>query len=870
VKLLNGRGQVRQERALGANSVWDFVDTVYDNMGRVAQQSRPYRNGDTPLWSTTTYDALSRVLSVQAPDGSTTQTFYNETSRPDVASSAPGETTRIQDAWGRERWGRSDAQGRLVEIVEPNPSGSGSVSSGGLVTTYSYDTPGNLTTVNQGSQTRSFKYDSLGRLTAQKLAETSPTLNSAGSYVGSGQWSDVFTYDDRSNLTSRTDARGVKTVFSYNSDPLNRLQSVSWDTSGFGDTGNPIVGAASVSYQYRAKSSGSDLLDVTQLSSVSTSGVSTESFGYDSEGRINTKTLTLTSRSSYPFVTDYIYDSLDRITDVRYPAEYGNGSVPRKLVHHTFDVASRLTSLTVDGQSQASNINYNAASQTASLNVGVSGANQITESYSFNPQTGLLDGQTIVRGGSTTLLNLSYDYAGANGKRTGQLTKILNNLNHNKDRGYSYDALGRLVQATGGPATAPIWTQTYTYDRYGNRTSVSATGHTASLQKPTPPNTDLPTDLLALNSSAEASGYLSNGSTPRAISDSSEKLLLLPRAAANTAAGKAALNRTASAPQNPPVFTDDPLTAGVTIKAVHVTELRDAVNQARARASLTAATWTDTSLSGVVVKAVHILELRARLDEARAALGLSAASYTDPGLNVGSTIKAVHIQELRDRVREALSGTSAPVPVDGIAALSFDATTNRINTSGWAYDAAGNQTRTQSGGGWQRFQYDAANRLIKVKADDNVTVLASYTYGDDNQRLMTDESGLRTYYAAEGGSVIAEYTESGGSTTPAWSKSYVYLGARLLSTLQPNGSGGENCPISSSRQIGYAPGYRHRWFWQSYQFRASHIAIWHRTGQRIHRRNKPPLHLLRPFGNNRSGLCGQSPLRPSARTIHPG
>ncbi len=46
---------------------------------------------------------------------------------------------------------------------------------------------------DQGSQTRSFKYDSLGRLTAQKLAETSPTLNSAGSYVGSGQWSDVFT-----------------------------------------------------------------------------------------------------------------------------------------------------------------------------------------------------------------------------------------------------------------------------------------------------------------------------------------------------------------------------------------------------------------------------------------------------------------------------------------------------------------------------------------------------------------------------------------------------------------------------------------------------------------------------------------------------
>jgi hypothetical protein len=35
-------------------------------------------------------------------------------------------------------------------------------------------------------------------------------------------------------------------------------------------------------------------------------------------------------------------------------------------------------------------------------------------------------------------------------------------------------------------------------------------------------------------------------------------------------------------------------------------------------------------------------------------------------------------------------------------------------------------------------------------------------------------------------STRAEYSESGASTTPAWSQSYVYLGDRLLSTLTPN------------------------------------------------------------------------------------
>jgi YD repeat-containing protein len=371
VKVLNGLGQVRQEQALGANNIWDFADTVFNNMGQVSQQSRPYRSGDTLQWTTFTYDALGRAKTTTAPDGSTTQTFYNEATRPDVASSASGETRRVQDAWGRERWGRTDAQGRLVEVVEPNPSGNGSVATAGFATTYSYNALGNLTGITQGAQTRSFKYDSLRRLTAQKLAEKSATLNDSGTYVGSGTWSDLFTYDERSNLTSRTDARGVKTIYTYNGDPLNRLQSVSWDTSGFGDTGNPILSASTVSYSYRQKGSTTDLKDVTQLAGVTAGTVSSETYGYDSEGRVATKGVIVNGRPSMD--TDYAYDTLDRIKDVTYPKrELGVSGSPRKVVHHNYDIASRLSSLTVDGQNYASNFVYNAASQTTSLNVGVS------------------------------------------------------------------------------------------------------------------------------------------------------------------------------------------------------------------------------------------------------------------------------------------------------------------------------------------------------------------------------------------------------------------------------------------------------------------------------------------------------------------
>src|SRR5207249_2259449 len=197
---------------------------------------------------------------------------------------------------------------------------------------------------------------------------------------------------------------------------------------------------------------------------------------------------------------------------------------------------------------------YNAASQTTSLTVGASTANPITENYDYENETGLLHQQTVVRG-STTLLNLRYEYTDSNGKRTGQLRKIFNEQNHDKDRGYSYDALGRLLQATGGQSGS-LWTQTYTYDRYGNRTGVSSNGHSASMRdravtepravatgpssaitKPGDPRVLLRTEQLARNNSVE----LPNDDKP--VSDSPSTL------------------RAPSVPpqSGPPTFTDDPL-----------------------------------------------------------------------------------------------------------------------------------------------------------------------------------------------------------------------------------------------------------------------------------------------------------------------
>ena len=100
-------------------------------------------------------------------------------------------------------------------------------------------------------------------------------------------------------------------------------------------------------------------------------------------------------------------------------------------------------------------------------------------------------------------------------------------------------------------------------------------------------------------------------------------------------------------------FTDNPLTVGTTpVKAVHMTELRQAVNAVRAAANLSAATWTDPTLTvgTTVVKAVHVQELRTSLDAALTALGIATSSYTDSSL-AGVVIKKVHVDEVRQRVK---------------------------------------------------------------------------------------------------------------------------------------------------------------------------------------------------------------------------
>jgi YD repeat-containing protein len=210
--------------------------------------------------------------------------------------------------------------GHVAEVVEPDPKGTGSVfDPGNLVTGYSFDALGRLTRVSQGDQVREFQYDGLGDLTAEYLPEKSRSLDNLGHHVTSGgTWSDVFTYDDHSNLVSHTDARGVKTAYFY--DDINRVLGIRYDVSGAWDANNPVASTSNLTFEYMGTG------DVRRLKAISpppnNPPLCRHDFSYDDqEGRL--KSQTSTCPGVEPLAIDYSYDALGRITDRLYPTEYG-------------------------------------------------------------------------------------------------------------------------------------------------------------------------------------------------------------------------------------------------------------------------------------------------------------------------------------------------------------------------------------------------------------------------------------------------------------------------------------------------------------------------------------------------------------------
>ena len=201
-----------------------------------------------------------------------------------------------------------------------------------------------------------------------------------------------------------------------------------------------------------------------------TDGAGTESYIYDSLGRTTTKTRTIDTRS---YQTQYQYNQANQLTLMIYPSG--------KRVRMNFDGRARLSGEdNVDTAnsvltSYVSSIGYNEAGQTTGLSLG----NGVNETYGYSIDRLQLTSQTATVG-TRPLIDLKYIYqmvagdsgAGTTAANSGQLMLISGAIGpQSRTQRFKYDDLGRLATASG----KGLWERSYSYDRWGNRTSVHNT-----------------------------------------------------------------------------------------------------------------------------------------------------------------------------------------------------------------------------------------------------------------------------------------------------------------------------------------------------------------------------------------------------------
>jgi RHS repeat-associated protein len=652
-------------------------------MGRVIEQSNPAEinaswvpaGDDQAGWHATlqTYDWKGRPLQTTNSDGTTRVIAYGG------CGCAGGEVTTVQDEHGRQRKVTQDTFGRLAKVEEMNWN-AGTVYA---TTVYDYDVRDQMKEINQAGQTRAFAYDGHGRLQTRTTPE---------------QGAVNYTYNADDTVNVMTDARLVTTTYGYN----NRRQVTSLTYNVTPDPTGLTAATATVNLAYDAAGNRTSMSD----------GLGSATYSYNNLSQMESETRSFTGLSTtYSLGYEYnLAGELQKVTN-----HWG------AKVSYSYDKAGRLQNVT--GADYANVPNY-ATSLTYRAWGAIKGMHLPGGTNGFNLTTAYDDRLRPTTWNVSGVQGYNYHYDDYYHERTGRVTYAQNIDDPTLDRSYEYDLVGRLaISHSGAEARAHVingqwgttdgpYSQGYDYDVWGNVTHKygwggevqgGGAGQSSDIYYSYSGN-------RRTGSGYDAAGNITNDGTQTFVYDATGQ-----QTTASGVSGSA------------PTFTDDPLNPAnapkTEIKLVHLTELRTAVNQLRARAALAAATWTTDPSPQQYVTPVHhnhIQQLRTKLEEALNALHLPIGSYAHSGPGAGDTIYAADFQELRDKIKGA-----------------------------WTALAAGAVTQGYDGNGL---------RVKKTEYGANTWYLRSSVLGDQ---------------------VIAELDASG-----TWARGYVYAGGTLLAVQQ--------------------------------------------------------------------------------------
>jgi RHS repeat-associated protein len=380
----NGHEVLRQER--GFDGQFSYVFKGYSKIrGQVAAMSRPFRDGDTPVFTQFAYDNLGRPIKTTLPDQNTiTQTY---TPRAEL-----GVVVRRKEPSGVSHDTGYDDFGRVVG----NTTGNGEVPG---LTTFVYGPFSVLRQVNpprvanSSQQTRTtltMSYDVLGRRTELSDADAGKQSRRYNAY------GEVIKEID-----------GNSAVVQYSRDELGRVRSRSaynenayfdWDTAPNG---------------------------IGKLASSSSGDFIYKTYGYDSAGRLERTSWAVGGKT---YVLSHGYDSSGRLKEIDYPA-VGD----RQLrVEFEFDAIGQISE--VHSLSPGTTMYWRGISRTAENRPEweTTGTWVFTNRV-YDPKRGWLT-QISTDDDFTTRQLLTYDH-----DPDGNITGRHDMLNH-VDEGFTYDA----------------------------------------------------------------------------------------------------------------------------------------------------------------------------------------------------------------------------------------------------------------------------------------------------------------------------------------------------------------------------------------------------------------------------------------------
>ena len=402
---------------------------VYDAFGRVARAFHPITEGtgskstfnksfDNVSPTVTVYDVLDRATSVTLPDNSTTTTAYT------VDNGTHALVTTVTDALHNVQATHTNGSGKTVKSIQHSgPDGE-------ITTTFEYDGIQRLVRVTdtEGNVTTSV-YDMGDRRTEV-------------SHPASGITS--FTYDPLGNVLTKQTANmaeeGKMITYTYD---YHRLTGISY----------PDHPENNVKYYYGGRNASHNRIGRLMMREDGTGAIE---YFYGKMGEVTKtrRTLIVPNQAIATYVTQWTYDSHNRLLEMIYPDEekvtysYNLGGLLEKVRGEKSYGYDYITKLGYDKFEQRSYLKYCNGAETF---------------YTYDDRRRLSN--LAVNSGNKTIMDNDYTFDAVSNVLSVANNASLpasGNAGGRMSHAYTYDGLYRLVSATGTYTGADSKSASYT------------------------------------------------------------------------------------------------------------------------------------------------------------------------------------------------------------------------------------------------------------------------------------------------------------------------------------------------------------------------------------------------------------------------